>query len=106
MPNQIGGFHMATLLMRPHVIDILDSLSTNKSSDLQVREILIPKSSRVSGHRLENILKHAEGITTLALNTASGTSHVHPTGREVVYPGDSLIVMGTKSQLQTLNKLV
>ncbi len=106
MPNQIGGFHMATLLMRPHVIDILDSLSTNKSSDLQVREILVPKSSRVSGHRLENILKHAEGITTLALNTASGTSHVHPTGREVVYPGDSLIVMGTKSQLQTLNKLV
>ncbi len=106
MPNQIGGFHMATLLMRPHVIDILDSLSTNKSSDLQVKEVQVPKSSRVSGHRLENILKHADGLTILALNTASGSSQVHPTGREVVYPGDSLIVMGTKNQLNSLEKLV
>ena len=106
MPNQIGGFHMATLLMRPHVIDILDSLSTNKSSELQVKEVLVPKSSRVSGHRLENILKHAEGITVLALNTASGNSQVHPTGREVVYAGDRLVVMGTKNQLNSLEKLV
>ena len=106
MPNQIGGFHMATLLMRPHVIDILDSLSTNKSSELQVKEVLVPKSSRVSGHRLENILKHADGITVLALNTASGNSQVHPTGREVVYAGDRLVVMGTKNQLNSLEKLV
>ena len=106
MPNQIGGFHMATLLMRPHVIDILDSLSTNKSADLQVKEFMVPKSSRVSGHRLENILKHADGLTVLALNTASGNSQVHPTGREVVYAGDSLIVMGTRNQLHSLQKLV
>jgi voltage-gated potassium channel len=106
MPNQIGGFHMATMLMRPHVIDILDSLSTNKSADLQVKEVSVPKSSRVSGHRLENILKHAEGITILALNTANGNSQVHPTGREVVYPGDRLIVMGTRNQLHSLEKLV
>ncbi len=106
MPNQIGGFHMATLLMRPHVIDILDSLSTNKSSELQVKEFLVPKSSRISGHRLENILKHADGLTILALNTSNGNSQVHPTGREVVYAGDSLIVMGTRSQLHSLDKLV
>ena len=106
MPNQIGGFHMATMLMRPHVIDILDVLSTNKSTELQVQEVAIPHSSRVSGHRLENILKHAEGASVLALNTASGSSQVHPTGREVIYPGDRLIVMGTKNQLQSIQKLV
>lgn len=106
MPNQIGGFHMATMLMRPHVIDLLDTLSTNKSSDLQVIEVPIPKNSGASGHRLENVLKHAEGVSVLALNSANGVSQVHPTGREVIYPGDSLIVLGTRNQLHSLQKIV
>ena len=106
MPNQIGGFHMATMLMRPHVIDILDTLSTNKSSDLQVIEVPIEKNSGASGHRLENVLKHAEGVSVLALNSPNGASQVHPTGREVLYPGDSLVVMGTRSQLHSLQKIV
>jgi voltage-gated potassium channel len=106
MPNQIGGFHMATMLIRPHVIDLLDTLSTNKSSDLQVIEVPIPKNSGASGHRLENVLKHAEGVSVLALNSSSGVSQVHPTGREVLYPGDRLIVMGTKNQLHSLQKIV
>ncbi len=106
MPNQIGGFHMATMLMRPHVVDILDILSTNKSADLQVQEITIPPSSGANGHRLENIIKHAEGISILALNGANGSSQVHPTGREVLYPGDKLVVMGTQNQLHSLKKIV
>jgi voltage-gated potassium channel len=106
MPNQIGGFHMATMLMRPHVIDILDILSTNSSADLKVQEIPIMKNSGVSGHKLENVLKHAEGVSVLALNSSSGVSQVHPTGREVLYPGDRLIVMGTQNQLHSLQKIV
>ena len=106
MPNQIGGFHMATMLMRPHVIDILDILSTNSSADLKVQEIPILKNSGVSGHKLENVLKHAEGVSVLALNSSSGVSQVHPTGREVLYPGDRLIVMGTQNQLHSLQKIV
>lgn len=106
MPNQIGGFHMATMLMRPHVIDILDSLSTNKNSDLQVQEVSVPKNSRLSGHRLETVLKNVDGLSVLALNTGSGHSHVQPSGKEVIYPGDRLIVIGTKNQLHSLEKLV
>lgn len=106
LPNQVGGFHMATMLMRPHVIDVLDVLSTNKNADLQVQEVAIPKGSRASGHRLENLLKHIEGISILALNSANGSSQVHPTGQEVLYPGDRLIAMGTSNQIQSLQKIV
>lgn len=106
LPNQVGGFHMATMLMRPHVIDVLDVLSTNKNSDLQVQEVAIPKGSRASGHRLENLLKHIEGISILALNSTNGSSQVHPTGQEVLYPGDRLIAMGTSNQIQSLQKIV
>lgn len=106
MPNQVGGFHMATMLMRPHVIDVLDVLSTNKNSELQVQEVAVPKASRVSGHRLESLLKHIEGISILALNSTNGSSQVHPTGKEVLYPGDKIIAMGTRNQIQSLQKIV
>ena len=106
LPNQVGGFHMATMLMRPHVIDVLDVLSTNKNSDLQVQEVTVPKGSRASGHRLESLLKHIEGISILALNSVNGSSQVHPTGKEVLYPGDKLIAMGTSNQIQSLQKIV
>lgn len=106
LPNQVGGFHMATMLMRPHVIDVLDVLSTNRNSDLQVQEIAVPKGSRASGHRLESLLKHAEGISVLALNSVNGNSQVHPNGKEVLYPGDRIIAMGTNNQIQSLQKIV
>lgn len=106
LPNQIGGFHMATMLMRPHVVDVLDVLSTNKSTELQVQEISIPKGSSASGHRLESLLKHADGISVLALNATNGSSQVHPTGKEVLYPGDRLVVMGSSNQIQILQKIV
>ncbi len=106
MPNQIGGFHMATMLMRPHVIDVLDVLATNKNSELQIKEIEVPKDSRASGHKLESVLKHTEGVSILALNSTNGTSQVHPTGKEVLYPGDKMIAIGTQNQLQSLQKIV
>lgn len=106
MPNQIGGFHMATMLMRPHVIDVLDVLSTNKNSDLQVQEITVPQHSHAAGNKLEHVLKHTNGVTVLALNNVDGVSQVHPSGVEVLYPGDKLIAMGTRSQLHSLEKAV
>lgn len=106
MPNQIGGFHMATMLMRPHVIDVLDVLSTNKNTDLQVQEIMVPQRSHAAGNKLEHVLKHSSGVTILALNNIDGVSQVHPSGVEVLYPGDKLIAMGTKAQLESLEKAV
>lgn len=106
MPNQIGGFHMATMLMRPHVIDVLDVLSTNKNADLQVQEITVPQHSHAAGNKLEHVLKHTNGVTVLALNNVDGVSQVHPSGVEVLYPGDKLIAMGTRSQLHSLEKAV
>lgn len=106
MPNQIGGFHMATMLMRPHVIDVLDVLSTNKNTDLQVQEIMVPQRSHAAGNKLEHVLKHSNGVTVLALNNMDGVSQVHPSGVEILYPGDKLIAMGTKAQLESLEKAV
>lgn len=103
LPAQIGAFHMASMVLRPNVVDFLDVLSSNRSSELQIEEIEVPKYSKAVGGRLHSLIEQQTGTTFLALNNRDGRSKVNPTGREILYPGDKLIVMGTKAQLESLN---
>jgi len=105
MPNQIGGFHMATMLIRPNVVDFIDVLSTRSNDDLQVEEMIVVKGSRLVGAKLGQFM-HASGSgsTVLALNSNDGSSKVNPAGHEILYAGDKLIVMGTANQLDALGR--
>ncbi|MBP9827158.1 NAD-binding protein [Candidatus Saccharibacteria bacterium] len=106
MPYQIGGYHMATMLVRPNVVDFLEILANNNNSDLQVLELEVGKSSQVVGQKLAWLYSHSGDGTVLALNTADGLSKVNPSGSETVYAGDKLIVMGTAVQLKHMSELM
>lgn len=101
-PSQIGGFHMATMVLRPNVVDFLEVLSTNRNAKLRVEEVLVPKHSKVVGDRLGALAKFANGASILAVNTVDGASKVNPSDKEMIYGGDKLIVMGTQAQLDAL----
>ena len=105
MPNQIGGFHMATMLIRPNVVDFIDVLSNKASADLQVEEMVVVKGSKLVGSKLGHFLQaSASGSTVLALNSLDGTSKVNPSGQEIIYAGDKMIMMGTREQLDSLGR--
>jgi len=105
MPNQIGGFHMATMLIRPGVLDFFEVLSRKSSSELQVEELLVAKGSKLVGAKLTQVVQTmGDGVAVLALNSAEGKSKVNPSGQEILYAGDKLIMMGTRQQLDTLSR--
>jgi len=105
MPNQIGGFHLATMLIRPSVVDFIDVLSNKRSADLQVEEMVVVKGSKLVGTKLGHFMQaSASGSTVLALNSVDGTSKVNPRGQEIIYAGDKLIMMGTREQLDSLGR--
>lgn len=107
MPNQIGGFHMATMLIRPGVVDFMEILSAKSNSELEVEEIIVPKHSAVVGSRLKHFLHSVNSTgTVLALNSTDGTSKVNPSGDEILYAGDKLILMGTRAQLDALSQQI
>lgn len=80
MPYQIGGYHMATMMIRPNVVDVLEILSTNKGTELQVEELIIPKGSQLVGEKLSTLSHHKIGATILAINSNDGASKVNPSG--------------------------
>lgn len=108
LPYQIGGYHMASMALRPSVVDYMDIVSSSGgATDLQVEEMVVGDSSRLAGHRLGKALTEgAIGATVIAINGSDGTSKVRPTGNEVIYPGDRLIILGGKHELTKASALV
>jgi voltage-gated potassium channel len=108
MPYQIGGYHMASMALRPNVVDYIDVVSgKNGTNDLEVEEMLVGEGSPLAGKRLGRTLAEGEiGATVIAINGADGTSRVRPTGQEVIYPGDRLIILGAKRDLTNASLLI
>lgn len=108
LPYQIGGYHMASMALRPSVVDYMDIVSNSDANkDLQVEEMVVGEHSRLAGHRLGKALAEGSvGATVIAINGSDGTSRVRPTGHEMIYAGDRLIVLGAKSDLTKASDLV
>ncbi len=107
-PYHIGGYHMASMALRPSVVDYMDIIGTSgATTDLQVEEMIVGEHSQLAGHRLgKSLAEGSIGATVIAINGSDGTSRVRPTGREVIYPGDRLIVLGSKTDLTKASDLV
>jgi voltage-gated potassium channel len=108
LPYQIGGYHMASMALRPNVVDYIDIVSTkNGTSDLEVEEMVVGEGSKLSGKRLGKTLAEGEiGATVIAINGVDGTSKVRPSGNEIIYPGDRLIILGAKRDLTSASELI
>ncbi|HEY6736675.1 MAG TPA: TrkA family potassium uptake protein [Candidatus Saccharimonadia bacterium] len=107
MPYQIGGYHMASMALRPNVVDYMDIMAKNGTSELEVEEMVVGESSKLAGHHLGKALAEGEiGATVIAINGVDGTSRVRPTGKEIIYPGDRLIILGAKRDLTSASELI
>ena len=108
MPYQIGGYHMASMALRPNVVDYMDVMTgKNGLTELEVEEMVVGEQSQLAGRRLGKTLSEGEiGATVIAINGADGTSRVRPTGKEIIYPGDRLIVLGSKPDLTSASELI
>jgi voltage-gated potassium channel len=107
MPYQIGGYHMASMVLRPNVVDYMDVVPMQKNNaGMAVEEMIVGAKSPLAGQRLGKILNNQVKATVIAINGVDGASHVRPTGREMIYAGDRLIIMGSKPDLTKASELI
>jgi voltage-gated potassium channel len=108
LPYQIGGYHMASMALRPNVVDYIDVVSTKSGSvDLEVEEMIVGEESKLAGCRLGKTLAEGEiGATVIAIKGVDGSNKVRPTGQEIIYPGDRLIILGAKRDLTNASALI
>jgi voltage-gated potassium channel len=106
-PYSIGGRRLASLLLRPTVVEFLDVVMHSAEIELLMEEVMINDKSPFVGATMEDVRKRcAAGANILALKKKGGKKLVPNLSPEtVVEMGDRFVALGTKDQLRELEGL-
>ncbi len=105
-PYQIGGKHMANIVIRPHVTDFFDVVTLNGGIELWVEELVIEQDSPLVGQSVGKIdVRRRTGVTLVALLRRASDAAFMPDADTYLEAGDRLIVLGTREQLAALERL-
>jgi voltage-gated potassium channel len=105
-PYQFIGHRIVQLVLRPHVLDFIDSAFGSQRMDIQIEEILIPDDSTLAGKTLEGAeIRKRTGVMIVALKKIDGTMTFSPAPEEVLCAGDHLIAIGSAGDLEKLETL-
>ena len=105
-PYQFIGHRIVQLVLRPHVLDFIDSAFGSQRMDIQIEEILIPDNSMLAGKTLEGAeIRKRTGVMVVALKKMDGTMTFSPAPDEVLCAGDHLIAIGSAGDLEKLETI-
>jgi voltage-gated potassium channel len=105
-PYSTAGQEMAKLILKPQVSAFLDIVSRHGGPDLRFEEIEITRTCPQAGRTIrETRIRHETGALVVALKKADGTFDTTPDPDAQLNPGDVLIAVGTRQELQALEEL-
>jgi voltage-gated potassium channel len=106
LPSSIAGRRMVSMLVRPAVADFLDEVAHASGMELLLEQVhLLPGSSLVGQSLSRADVTGRLGLLVLAYKRPEGQLITNPDGGTVLQANAQLIALGTRDQLQALNKL-
>lgn len=106
MPDQIGGFYMATLVSKPSAVEFFSFLTNDFHSDIGFEEIdfddLAPDYQYKTIRELG--VRHATGANIIGYKQPNGKYMVNPPPDTAFLPNSSFILLGNSSQLTAVRK--
>lgn len=106
-PYSIGGRRLASLLLRPAVVEFLDVVMHSTEIELLMEEVVVHKKSPFVGATMsEARIKCITGANILAIKKKGERGMtVNPSSDIIIEPGDKLVAFGTREQLKELEGL-
>jgi len=99
-PYSIGARRMAMLALRPAIVDFIDTI-IHHNPELRMENLVINDNSSLAGRTVHEA-RQCSKANVLAINRKSGKLLANPAEDETIAAGDSIIIMGTKEQLGSL----
>lgn len=94
-PNFIGGLRMASEMIRPTVVDFLDSMLRSSQGQLRIHQIVVTSNSDLVGKNImESGLKDKFNLLVLGSKLPAQEIEFNPPATQPLTPGMTLIVMG------------
>lgn len=105
-PNFLGGLKLASMLVRPNVVDFLDIMLQGLETT-RFEEAILGEDTEFAGITLKNAkIPEKIGLVVVAVRRAGSEEFIYNPDAELkINAGDSLVVIGTNRQLEKLRKL-
>lgn len=105
-PYYFVGNRIAQLLLRPNVLDFIDTAFGKERLDVEIGEVRVQNGSRLCGKTLGDSMFHQQGgAIVLGIKPAEGHFVFNPAPEALIHPGDCLIVIGSDAHLKLLEGL-
>ncbi|HFE52964.1 MAG TPA: potassium channel protein [Bacteroidetes bacterium] len=103
-PNVIEGLRMASVVLRPSVVDFLEIIMRGGEVEMRLEEIDVPDDSPLIGRSLRELqIPQRTGLIVLAIRRKSGRRfELNPGPQTVLHAGDRLIVLGEINEVDLL----
>ncbi len=106
-PNFIGGLRMASEMLRPTVVDFLDSMLRSSQGQLRIHQIVITSNSSFAGKSIiESGLKDKFNLLVLGSKLPAQEIQFNPAPTEILSQGMTLIVMGDVNNIAKAKKAI
>lgn len=107
MPDKIGGAHMASLVMKPDVLEFVDIITGQGGDNIRLEEITFENLP----HKYQNkTIKELEigkrsGANIIGFKTSTSEYVINPSAETKIIPDAKLFVLGTTDQINKLKGL-
>jgi voltage-gated potassium channel len=105
-PYSSAGVEMAKLATKPQIAAFLDLVSSHGGPDLRFEELEVRADCASAGRTIRELRIQSEtGAVVIAMRKPDGSFDVTPSPDAAVEVGDTLIAIGTASELRALEDL-
>ena len=104
-PHLIGGMRMASQMVRPNVVNFLDTMLRERDGSLRVEEVRLAPGAPAEGKSVaEADLPGKTGVLLVALRHPDRRFEFNPPRDHALEAGMVLVVMGDRAQLDALRR--
>ncbi len=104
-PNTIGALRIASEMIRPTVVDFLDSMLRSKQGNLRIHQLVITQGTAAIGRTLGNSgLSERFGLLVLGAKKPGREIQFNPGAKLQIEPGLTMIVMGDVDNIADAQK--
>jgi voltage-gated potassium channel len=105
-PYSIGGHRVAQAVLRPAAMDFIELATRTGHLELQIEEVELGAASPLAGRAIKATPIRSElGIIIVAVKKPGGKMAFNPSPDALLEPGDLLITLGHRQQLDRLEAM-
>lgn len=107
MPDKIGGAHMASLVIKPDVVEFLNHIIGQSTGSIQLEEVtfeLLPDEYKNKSIK-ELAIRNKSGANIVGFKTPDGEYIINPSPDTIIQAKTKIFVLGRKKQIDKFKSM-